>query len=108
MNFLKITMVAAFAAVCSGLSTPASAAPLVTVTAPRVVVSTPTVVVRPARPGPQYVWVDGYWGRNARNQQVWVSGHWQHRPVVIQRQVVTRPVVVRPATRTVVTRRVVR
>ena len=34
---------------------------------------------RPARPGPEYVWVGGYhrWDGNA---YVWVPGSWQHPP----------------------------
>ena len=31
--------------------------------------------VRPAYPGPGYVWVDGYWDRNY-GRNVWVAGYW--------------------------------
>lgn len=51
------------------------------------------VIVGPA-PGPNYVWVNGYWGRYRNNwywvkgrwaarprpQAVWVSGRWDHQP----------------------------
>lgn len=35
-------------------------------------------MVRPASPGPGYVWVDGYYGQN----RAWVPGFWR-RPAVI-------------------------
>ncbi len=31
--------------------------------------------VRPTKPGPKYVWVDGHWKWNGHNH-VWVKGHW--------------------------------
>lgn len=98
MSYLKGTIAASLAAAALGLATPALAAPLVgvTVTTPSVVVSTPGVVIRPARPGPNYVWVEGHWRQGPRGNRVWVGGHWQHRPpVVIHRTVVTQPVVTR-------------
>jgi len=39
--------------------------------------------VRPACPGPGYVWVDGYYGSN----RVWVPGYWR-APVVISHRFV--------------------
>lgn len=35
--------------------------------------------VRPAMPGPGYVWVDGYW-RWDRGRYVWAPGVWQRPP----------------------------
>lgn len=50
------------------------------------------VVVQPARPGPNYVWVDGDWHRSGgayvykqgywvvpKQHHEWVSGHWDKR-----------------------------
>ena len=31
--------------------------------------------VRPAYPGPGYIWVDGYWARSY-GRNVWVAGYW--------------------------------
>ncbi len=31
--------------------------------------------VRPSKPGPKYVWVDGHWKWNG-HRYVWVKGHW--------------------------------
>ena len=40
----------------------------------------PRVVrVRPASPGPGYVWVDGYWYPNGR-RYTWHSGYWTREP----------------------------
>lgn len=39
----------------------------------------PVAVVRPACPGPGYVWVDGYYGQN----RVWVPGFWRAPAVVV-------------------------
>lgn len=50
------------------------------------------VVVRPARPGPRHVWVDGFhrwdghayvwapgeWREGPRANAHWVAGHWKH------------------------------
>jgi hypothetical protein len=35
-----------------------------------------TVKVRPMKPGPNYVWVEGH--RSVRNH--WIPGHWRHQP----------------------------
>jgi hypothetical protein len=35
--------------------------------------------VRPAPPGPNAVWIDGYWDWRAR-QYVWIEGHWDRHP----------------------------
>ena len=35
--------------------------------------------VRPAMPGPGYVWTEGYWG-NRGGRYVWMSGTWQRPP----------------------------
>ena len=43
----------------------------------------PMAMVRPACPGPGYVWVDGYYGRN----HAWVPGFWR-RPAVVAPRVV--------------------
>jgi hypothetical protein len=37
------------------------------------------VVVERSRPGPDYVWVNGYWGNN-RGRQEWVAGRWARPP----------------------------
>jgi len=39
----------------------------------------PQVEVVPAVPGPDYIWVPGYWGWNGR-VWVWVGGRWSVRP----------------------------
>lgn len=39
----------------------------------------PMAMVRPACPGPGYVWVDGYYGQN----RVWVPGFWRRPAVVV-------------------------
>ena len=40
----------------------------------------PRVVrVRPASPGPGYVWVDGYWYANG-NRYAWHDGYWSRPP----------------------------
>src|SRR5690348_240537 len=39
----------------------------------------PVAVVRPACPGPGYVWVDGYYGQN----RVWVPGFWRAPAVIV-------------------------
>jgi len=31
---------------------------------------------RDQRPGPDYAWVEGTYGRDARGRQVWIPGHW--------------------------------
>ena len=68
---------------------PASAAARVYV---RVGPPAPIVEVRTARPGPRYVWVDGYqnwngrayawvpgrWAIPPRARTAWVPGHWVH------------------------------
>lgn len=40
----------------------------------------PKVVVKPARPGPDYVWQDGYWAWRG-GQYVWAPGVWARPPV---------------------------
>lgn len=65
------------------------ASPVVTVTVglPQVVIAPPPPVVvvkhRPACPGPNSVWVQGSWRRDAYGRQVWVEGHCEVRPVVV-------------------------
>jgi hypothetical protein len=39
----------------------------------------PMAMVRPACPGPGYVWVDGYYGQN----RAWVPGFWIRPAVVV-------------------------
>lgn len=41
----------------------------------------PAAVVerRAPSPGPDYVWIEGYYRYSAR-QYVWVQGHWERRP----------------------------
>ncbi|HEY6392627.1 MAG TPA: hypothetical protein VIX89_15200 [Bryobacteraceae bacterium] len=34
---------------------------------------------RPASPGPDFVWVDGYWSHD-RGRNFWVPGYWERRP----------------------------
>lgn len=92
---------AAFAATL--FAVPAVAAPVVTVSVglPTVVVAPlppPVVVVRPARPGPNYVWVEPGWRADAYGRRVFVAGHWSHRPntvTVVRRGPPHRTVVVR-------------
>jgi len=36
--------------------------------------------VRPANPGPGYVWVDGYWYPSTRNRYVWHNGYYTRPP----------------------------
>src|SRR6516162_3836950 len=38
----------------------------------------PPVEVVPAAPGPEYIWVDGYWGWHGR--WIWEPGRWAVRP----------------------------
>lgn len=49
-------------------------------------VPAPVAVVRPACPGPGYVWVDGYYGPSG----VWVAGFWR-APVVVAPRVLVDP-----------------
>jgi len=37
------------------------------------------VIVERTRPGPDYVWVDGYWNGLPGNY-VWIGGHWDRPP----------------------------
>lgn len=37
------------------------------------------VIVERTRPGPDYVWVDGYWD-GSPGRYVWVGGHWDRPP----------------------------
>ena len=37
------------------------------------------VVVESARPGPDYIWVAGYWGGEP-GHYAWVAGHWDRPP----------------------------
>ncbi len=46
----------------------------------------PVAVVRPACPGPGYVWVDGYYAPNG----VWVAGFWRP-PVEVAPRVIVEP-----------------
>jgi hypothetical protein len=39
----------------------------------------PVAMVRPACPGPGYVWMDGYYGQN----RAWVPGFWRRPAVVV-------------------------
>lgn len=39
----------------------------------------PQVEVRPVAPGPNAVWIDGYW-RWAHGRYIWVPGHWERHP----------------------------
>jgi hypothetical protein len=78
-----------------GASSPAHADTVVGVrVAPRVSVGVAVapapvrVVRRPARPGPNYHWVEGHWRRDAYGHRDWVAGHWQRNRVVTTRRVV--------------------
>jgi hypothetical protein len=59
--------------------------PVVTFAAPAPVVVAPqycapsVVVATPACPGPDYIWVPGYWNV-VGHDRVWVGGSWSHRP----------------------------
>jgi len=44
----------------------------------------PVYAAQPPCPGPDYYWVDGYWGQNYGRRN-WVAGYWNRRPVVIER-----------------------
>lgn len=37
------------------------------------------VEVIPARPGPEFVWIGGYWAWASR-EYVWTPGHWERPP----------------------------
>jgi hypothetical protein len=37
------------------------------------------VYVVPARPGPNYVWIDGYWHPHGKKYR-WHNGYWTHPP----------------------------
>ena len=37
------------------------------------------IVIRPANPGPEYLWVDGYW-YPAKNRYAWHDGYWTRPP----------------------------
>jgi hypothetical protein len=39
----------------------------------------PKVEVKPARPGPKAVWIDGHWAWKG-GKYTWVSGHWFKKP----------------------------
>jgi len=39
----------------------------------------PVAAYRAARPGPDYVWVDGYWTRTGWRRH-WTPGYWMRRP----------------------------
>lgn len=34
------------------------------------------VVVKPNKPGPNYIWIDGHWQAGPNNNYVWVAGSW--------------------------------
>ncbi|MEQ1505496.1 MAG: hypothetical protein ABMB14_24905 [Myxococcota bacterium] len=82
-------------------STPALARPIVRVSVgvPAVVVAPaprPVVVYRPACPGPNFVWVEGGYRRDAWGRAVFVGGHWAPRqPVVVHQVRGPRTVIVR-------------
>jgi hypothetical protein len=74
---LKLNHLIASVTIAAGVAVaapPCSAAALVTVRPPAV-----RVEVRPAAPGPGYVWVAGHWKWNAK-RHVWVSGRWIRKP----------------------------
>ena len=37
------------------------------------------IIIERDRPGPDYIWVDGYWG-GAPGGYVWIAGHWERPP----------------------------
>ncbi|MEZ4241516.1 MAG: hypothetical protein R3F59_36270 [Myxococcota bacterium] len=84
------------------IPTAAQAAPLVKVRvgpaivapAPVVVAPAPVVLVRPARPGPNYVWVDPHWRADRFGRRTFVAGHWAPRPAVVVAPAPRRVVVV--------------
>lgn len=39
----------------------------------------PVVEVRTVAPGPNFIWIDGYWGWE-RGHRVWYRGHWERPP----------------------------
>jgi hypothetical protein len=49
----------------------------------------PRVVVRPVAPGPEYVWVDGYW-YPVGNRYRWHDGYWTRPPYPASRWVAPR------------------
>jgi len=51
-------------------------------------VRAPVAVVRPACPGPGYVWTDGYYAPNG----VWVAGFWAPPAVRVEGRFAPRPV----------------
>jgi hypothetical protein len=60
-------------------ATPLANGQLLITQAPPVAPQTTVVTTRPARPGDNFVWVEGYWTwRNDRYE--WVNGGWQQRP----------------------------
>ena len=40
--------------------------------------SAPSYAYRTARPGPDFVWVEGYWARTGF-RRIWVPGHWMRQ-----------------------------
>lgn len=40
----------------------------------------PQSEVIPPAPGPNYVWVPGYWAWDGKRRYVWQSGHYEARP----------------------------
>jgi hypothetical protein len=70
----------------AGLAAPAlSALPPLAEVSVNIVIDAPPppprheVVIERDRPGPNYVWVDGYWD-GAPGHYVWVAGRWDHPP----------------------------
>ena len=65
------------------------------VAAPTIVARAPAieVAVRPVRPGPAYVWVDGYYTRDHHGRAVWVDGYWKARPAPARVVTIATPVV---------------
>ena len=54
------------------------------------------VVHRPHAPGPNFVWVDGTWRRDAYGRAIFVQGYWAPRPApVVVHRVAPRTVIVR-------------
>ena len=53
------------------------------------VAAPPAYATIPPCPGPDYIWVDGYWSQNY-GRNAWVNGYWEHRPFVSGFQVAPR------------------
>jgi len=84
-RFSGLAALAALGLTLSALAVPttASAAPIIKVAvgAPAIVATTPKISVsigRPLSPGPNWVWVDGYW--TGGHHSYWVKGFWDWQP----------------------------